>query len=276
MDYLDMLSSINHSWWGLLALFVLSLMRLAPIMAIVPFLGKGVAPIMGRVALMLALAVTFLPFIASHTQAPISFNTAFVQYSLKELVIGFVMGFFMSIPFMMVETGGTIIDYLRGASIMRSQDPTTKSQSSPIGTFYNLMLILVFFQIKGPFIFFDALIKSYKLVPVTAFFNPDLVMRHSAFWTSAFNLVNEVVTIGLQLAAPCLVAILMAELFLGIANRLAPQVQIAMLGMPIKSFLGIGVMWAGWFFILKQFANHGYNWLKTFNYLVYHLKALII
>ena len=53
--------------------------------------------------------------------------------------------------------------------------------------------------------------------------------------------MNQIITIAIQLAAPALVAILMAEMFLGIANRLAPQVQIAFLGMSIKSLLGLGL-----------------------------------
>jgi type III secretion protein T len=56
--------------------------------------------------------------------------------------------------------------------------------------------------------------------------------------------------LSLKLAAPALVAILMAEMFLGIANRLAPQVQIAFLGMPLKSFLGLLLLFFGWFAIL--------------------------
>lgn len=275
MSYLDILAKIDHSWWGLLSIFILSLMRLAPIVAIAPFLGKGVAPIMGRVALMLGLAVIFLPFIAFHIHEPVTFNALFIKYSLKELAIGFVMGFFISIPFQMVQTGGTIIDYLRGASIMRSQDPTMKSQSSPVGIFYNFFLILVFFQINGPFIFFDAIIKSYQLVPITAFFNPATMNLSNPFWLRCVDLVNQTVSIGLQLAAPCLVAILMAELFLGIANRLAPQVQVAILGMSLKSFLGLGVLWAGWFFILKQFAKHAYNWLDMIDHLLYQFKRML-
>ena len=94
MDYLDILSNLGHSWWGILAIFVLLLMRLGPIFALVPFLGKGVAPIMSRVALMLCLGVVFLPFVAFHIKEPVSFNNAFIQYSLKELAIGFVLGFF--------------------------------------------------------------------------------------------------------------------------------------------------------------------------------------
>ena len=275
MGYLDILLKTEHSWWGILAIFILSLMRLTPIVAIAPFLGKGVAPIMARVSLMLALAVIFLPFIAFHIKEPIDFNYKFMEYSIKEIVIGFILGFFISIPFQMVQTGGTIIDFLRGASIMRSQDPTTKTQSSPIGIFYNFILIIIFFQINGPFIFFNAIIKSYELIPMTAFFNPDAMRLSAPFWQICVDLANQVVSIGLQLAAPSLVAILMAELFLGIANRLAPQVQIAILGMSLKSFLGIGVLWAGWFFILKQFSKNAYSWLNTVDHIIYQLKSML-
>ena len=127
-----------------------------------------------------------------------------------------------------------------------------------------------------PLFFFDALIKSYQLIPIVQFFNPQAFHLNVPFWQVCIDIVNQVVTIGLQLAAPCLVAILMAELFLGIANRLAPQVQIAMLGMSLKSFLGLGVLWAGWFFILKQFSKNAYDWLDTFDHILYQIKTMLL
>ena len=60
----------------------------------------------------------------------------------------------------------------------------------------------------------------------------------------------------------------MTEMFLGIANRLAPQVQIAFLGMSLKSLVGLFVLWAGWFFILKQTSNETLNWFDLINKIV--------
>ena len=53
----------------------------------------------------------------------------------------------------------------------------------------------------------------------------------------------------------------MAESFLGIANRLAPQVQIAFLGLALKSLLGLILLWAGWAFITKQMAQTAVDWV---------------
>ena len=88
------------------------------------------------------------------------------------------------------------------------------------------------------------------------------------------DLINQIATIAIQLSAPTIVAILMAEMFLGIANRLAPQVQIAFLGMSIKSLLGLALLWTAWFFILKQFTKQTYNWLSVINKIISYMKYL--
>jgi type III secretory pathway component EscT len=54
----------------------------------------------------------------------------------------------------------------------------------------------------------------------------------------------------------------MTETFLGIANRLAPQVQIAFLGMSLKSLVGLGILCLAWFFILKQMNKLMFAWLE--------------
>jgi type III secretory pathway component EscT len=61
-------------------------------------------------------------------------------------------------------------------------------------------------------------------------------------------------------------------MFLGIANRLAPQVQIVFLGMSLKSLLGLGLLWAGWFFILKQMANQSVLWLHDLEKVLQTMK----
>jgi type III secretion protein T len=64
----------------------------------------------------------------------------------------------------------------------------------------------------------------------------------------------------------------MAEVFLGIANRLAPQVQISFLGMSLKSLVGLFVLWSGWFIIWKQTATESKSWLNSFNLLIDNLR----
>ena len=275
MGYLDFFSNLpNITIWGVITLFFLVLMRIGPIMAMAPFLGAKLAPGIARMGLAICLTLVFLPFVAAKVSQPLAFNNAFIGFALKEILIGFILGFMISVPFYVVQTSGIIIDYLRGASIMQAQDPTMQTQASPIGILYNYVLIVIFFQISGPFIFFDALLRSYDIVPANGYLNPLFFSSVNPFWKTGIDLVNQIVAIAIQLASPSLVAILMAEMFLGIANRLAPQVQIAFLGMSIKSLLGLGLLWAAWFFILKQFTKHSYDWLEVVNKLVNTMRFM--
>ena len=275
MNYAELISNLpNISIMQVLSLFFLIIMRIAPTLVLAPFFGAKLAPGIARMGLAICVATIFLPFIAIKTTAPIGFSNIYILYSLKEILVGLILGFFITIPFYMVQTAGTIIDYLRGASIMQAQDPSMQTQTSPIGILFNYIMIVIFFHIDGPFLFFDALMKSYELIPPDKLINPNFLSMKSNFWKTILDLVNQIVTIAIQLAAPALVAILMAEMFLGIANRLAPQVQIAFLGMSIKSLLGLGLLFAAWYFILKQFTKLGYSWIEMLNKLIYSMQGL--
>lgn len=276
MGYAEFLVNMpNLSWAGLLPLFLLTLMRVAPIVAQAPFLGGKIAPVPAKMGLSIFLTLLFLPAVASTLQTPLGTTNALIGFAIKELIIGFILSFFISVPFYIVQSSGILIDYLRGASIMQSQDPLMQNQSSPIGQLYNYLLIVIFFQIGGPFLFFDAVIQSYTVVPPDSYLGPIFFNIANPFWKIASDLLNQIMTIGIQLAAPSLVAILMAEMFLGIANRMAPQVQIAFLGMSIKSFLGIMMLLAAWYFILKQFVTHTQHWLTLIGKVISYMRLMV-
>ena len=254
---------------GLLAIFLLSLMRLAPIIALAPFLGGKVTPMPTRIGMAIIFTIVFLPMILVHSEHKnLQFDLAFTFLAIKELFLGLVLGFLASIPFSIAQSSGIIIDYIRGASMMQAQDPTMQNQSSSIGNLFNYTLIALFFQLDGPFLFFDSILKSYELIPPDAFINPKFFDLRAPLWDTLSTILHHLLAISVQLAAPAIIAVLMTEMFLGIANRLAPQVQIAFLGMSLKSLVGLFVLWAGWFFILKQTSNETLNWFDLINKIV--------
>lgn len=265
-DYVSFLQSIPQvadAPVAFLTAFLLTLMRFAPIVALVPFLGSKM-PGPAKAGFLVCLAAFFIPHIALTTTTPLAFNLAFIAYALKELLVGFIIAFLASVPFYIATSAGVLIDFLRGSSALQVGDPTMQNQSSSIGVFYNQVLIVVFFQLGGPFFFFDAMLTSYKIIPIDKmipvhFFNSSL-----PFWQLIIQLLTKVTALSIQFAAPSILAILMAEMFLGIANRLAPNVQIAFLGMALKSIFGLGLLWAGWFFILQQMGKFSLSWFHEF------------
>ena len=268
-DYLTFLLSFSDvPPASILSTFFLGLMRIAPIVAIAPFLGAKL-PLPVKMGLVIALTAIILPHLILTASRPApAFDQTFSLYCLKEFFIGFVIAFLVTIPFQIVQASGVLIDFLRGSSALMVTDPLMQNQVSPIGVLYNYIFVVLFYQIDGPFIFLQGLLNSYTLIPVDGFISVTFFNAGGHFWKVIFTLLTKFTALSIQLAAPSILAILMAEMFLGIANRLAPQVQIAFLGMALKSLLGLALLWAGWFFILQQVAKQSLLWLTNLDLLI--------
>lgn len=248
---------------GPLALVFLFLARFLPIIQFAPFLGAKILPNPAKLIMALALFVIFLPKLLTVTTTPIGFNLFTVILMGKEVVVGFILGFLISIPFIMVQSAGIIIDHQRGGAALMVNDPTIQNQSSPLGTLFNFVLLFVFFQIDAPFLFIEAVMKSYDVIPPDQFFNANFFNQEQSFWKMQFDLLGEVMKIAVQLATPALLIMLMTDLFLGIANRLAPQVQITFLGMALKSLLGLLLVTLGWNLLVGQFQKMSLVWVNN-------------
>lgn len=248
-----------------LSAFFLCCARIFPIMVLAPFFGAKLLTGPVRIMFTIALCSIFLPQILFSLQKDIPFDINFTGYLMKEIFIGFILGFFVSIPFYIVQSSGSLIDHMRGSSSLQVTDPSTKTQTGPVGILYNSVLIVIFFSIGGPFLFIEAIQNSFVLVPINDVLNPLFFSPSIPFWKLAFSLIDKIFAIAIQLGAPALIGIVMADMFLGIANRLAPQVQIVFLGMSLKSWLGIALLAAAWIFILTQMGKESLIWLKTIN-----------
>jgi type III secretion protein T len=253
---------------SVLTMFFLGIVRMAPIVALAPFLGARL-PNPVKMGIAISLTAIMLPHImmTAHLPAP-TFDFNFILLGVKEAMIGMIITFLVGLPFYIAQSSGVLIDFLRGSSALQVTDPFSQAQASSIGLLYNYVFVVLFYEINGPFYFLEGLMKSYTIIPVDSFINSAFFQLKHPFWQAVMLLLTQFTALSIQLAAPSLVAILMAEMFLGIANRLAPQVQIAFLGMSIKSLLGIALLWAGWYFILQQIGKQSLLYLKMMDQLL--------
>lgn len=246
-----------------LTLLFLFFARFLPIVAQAPFFGARVLPQPVKVTFALMMFVVFLPHLLEVTKAPIHFDSFLVVLLAKEVFIGFLLGFMFSMPFMVVQNAGIIIDHQRGGASLMVNDPTIQNQSSPLGTLFNYMMILIFWGIDAPFLVINLISDSYTVIPPGEFFTSQFFMSNSSFWILMTQLLNRFMKLSIQLATPALLAILMTDAFLGIANRLAPQVQITFLGMPLKSLLALVVVAVGFRLFNDEIAKQAMIWMNT-------------
>lgn len=234
--------------------FFLTFMRIAPIIALAPFLGSKLSSII-KVGLGLSFTAILLPKALATLSGPIYFDHTFILYAIKELVLGFFLGFIISIPFFIAQSSGNLIDFMRGSSSLMVTDPFSQTQNSPLSLLYNYTLIVLFYKIGGMAQVIDGVLNTFSVIPLDQIIPSIFFNQANSFWVLAFSALNKIIALSIQFAAPPILAILMTELFLGISNRLAPNVQISFLGMSLKSLVGLGFLALSWTMIATRLGD---------------------
>lgn len=253
---------------SVVSLCFLGIARIGPIITLSPFFGSRIMPNPAKMGLAFCFLSLILPKMVFTMTTPIPFNEMMVLLFIKEVLIGAVLGFFSGLPFLIISSSGVLIDHQRGAASLMTNDPTIQNQSSPIGTLYNLLLITIFYAMDGPFYILQALYESYDIIPYDKLTWPAFLYEQSYIHDKIVKCLQIFLALTLQLCAPPIIAILMTDTFLGVINRLAPQVQITFLGMGLKSWLAILMVCIGLYPFVDQLTKMIVKWLIEFHDLV--------
>ena len=167
MDYLTFI--LSRSLWESWAVFLLALSRIVTAIAMAPFFGARLLPASIKIGFGIAVSFLFFPFLIMQSHATYAFDAFFAFLMLKEVWVGFLLGFVISIPFNAVQSAGDLIDHQRGASSLQVMNPEMGAQTSPLGKLHHDMLIIIFFSLGGPLLFFHGLLASYELLPIDHF-----------------------------------------------------------------------------------------------------------
>ncbi|MBS0623846.1 MAG: EscT/YscT/HrcT family type III secretion system export apparatus protein [Verrucomicrobia bacterium] len=250
-------------------IFLLSLGRIVPAIAITPFLGGKLLSDSQKIGLGISITLIFLPFLLVHAPAaPVEFNTSFILLMIKEALIGSLIGLLMSIPYYYTQSAGSLITHQMGAQSLQVQDPMSQTQTSPTGTLLANLLVVIFFATGGIFFLFEGLLNSFIFIPIDGFLPSGFFSLKHPLWITFLDLANFVLKMTLQLSAPALLAMLLTDLFLGVANRMAPQVQITFLLYSLKAYAAIGMLALGWWLLAKQLDVEIMSWYKIFMRLI--------
>jgi flagellar biosynthetic protein FliR len=216
-------------------IFMLIFFRVVMMVTLVPFIGSKAAPSRARLATSLILSVFIYQMIAPYVgEVPADIVVIFAL-CLKEAFFGFVIGMITVMVFHALEAAGGVVDAQRGSANAQIFIPQL-GQVSIFGLFNFWMSIAFFLSIGGHRYFLEAFFLTFQTVPLLEFpiYEPGI----SAFAEFFITLTADVLTIAVQLSAPVLIAILLIDLVLGIANKMAPQINVFELGFSLKGYSG--------------------------------------
>jgi flagellar biosynthesis protein FliR len=210
--------------------------RTIPVAWMVPAFGGPHVPAHIRVGLGLALAVLCLPRIWG--QVPDSGPTLWILLLFREVAVGLTLGFAVSAIFRAAEAAGRLTDIVRGANMAEVLSPL-EGRTSPLGDVFLLLAVVIFLELGGLGHVATALGRSYDAVPLAAVATPEQLGRVLSLTITTAALLVET---AVALAAPAIVALLLADLALGAIGRVAPQIPLYFVGMPLKALLGVGAV----------------------------------
>lgn len=215
----------------------LGITRIIAMLSFAPFFGPAVTIPM-RLGLAIALYMPLHPYLVYCISTEDLVHTLSVNVlailALKETILGFIFAMVTGFVFWTAMSAGFIVDNQRGASQAQGAEIITGDEVSPFSEILFLSMLTLFYASGALAAFLMLFYKTYILWPVFDFM-PSLKSSNIALFLAEG--VDGFMTNALLLCGPFLLVALMTDISLGIINRFAPQLNVYILSMPIKSGL---------------------------------------
>jgi flagellar biosynthetic protein FliR len=232
-----------------LALFFLAMARLVTAIYFVPFFGGQAVPSRVRIGLAVILAAVLAPNLSRTAAADLN-AVLLVALLAKEIMIGALLGIACQFVFYGIQMAGILIDTQRGMNQLTFFAPQLSGPASVLGQLKLQTAIVLFLILDGHLQYLRALDASFREVPVLAF--PAIPPGATALLETAARLSGNALLIGLQLAAPVLIALFLIDIAFGMLNRVASQINVHQESQPVKAMAGLGVLLLASGFLLSR------------------------
>jgi flagellar biosynthetic protein FliR len=213
--------------------FGLLLVRPGMLVIGAPVLGGTFAPAPVKVAITVLLALVLAPTVAVPALAS---DVSLTLLIAREVVIGLSLGLAVRALIAAAELGGHLGGYQIGFSYAATVDPVSGVRNSVITSLYGLLAMLAFFAVNGHHQILRAMVASYEGLPIGGgHLDPSIL-------TGVREILALIFTVGLRLAAPLVLVLLIVELAVGLVSRSAPSLNFMIVGYPVRLLVGLLVL----------------------------------
>jgi flagellar biosynthetic protein FliR len=214
-----------------------ALLRVSGFFIIAPFFGHRAVPGSIKIPIALTLAFAVGPLVTGIGPVRPESLWQIGGWAVGELVIGGIIGFGFAALFWAIRMAGDIVGLQMGFAIVNVIDPNSSNQVSLIGEFKYILALLILLVIDGHHLMITALVDTYHLIPIgTAHFGDDA-------FNQIIRLTATIFVTAVKIGAPIMITLLLTDVALGIVARTVPQMNIFIVGFPLK--IGIGFLILG-------------------------------
>lgn len=228
LDFDNALNSIQ--------IFLLVFARMTGLFVIAPIFGRRSIPAFFKVILSFLCALLICGTVRFDGLPAQKGVLGFAMAVLLEFLAGIIIGFVSFAILSAVYVAGEIIDMQIGFGIVNIIDPVSNVQAPITSNFYMIIATLFMLIFNGHHMLLKALFESFeKVEPGFVIIKPEIVY-------SVSNIMSSMFTTGFKIAVPVTVVMLVTDVVLGVLSKTVPQINVFVVGMPLKILLGFFIL----------------------------------
>ena len=242
----------------LVMLYMLLHLRYVGLMFSSPIFTATMSPMPFRYIFAVMLTVCSLGVIKTESIQLIYFDEVIfiAAICLRELIIGVALGFISALPLYALRVAGEQIGSVIGFSMAQIMDPTTQQETSILGQLHFLVAMWFYFRWNGHLLMVQALIETLKLVP------PGQISLFPSGDLSLGTWLQNLFILGMRIVIPYYCAVVLSDVGLGFLARTVPQMNIFVVGLPVKVMLGFMVLAAVLPLTMDLIFNNFERWIE--------------
>ncbi|WP_455803885.1 fused FliR family export protein/FlhB family type III secretion system protein [Clostridium butyricum] len=189
-------------------------------------------PIMFKTGFSMILSYGIISGVDHTTVLAIDSNYMIAFYIVSEVLTGLILGYITNLVFQAAKLAGSWIDIHAGFSMVTILDPATQTSTTLMGNLFYFVSLVFFFMINGQELIVKSIYESISIVPL----GHTIVYQETVM--GAAETIVDFFVLGVKIALPIVLIIVMTDICLGLITRTVPTIPIMIFGMPIKNILG--------------------------------------
>lgn len=211
-----------------LTVLLLIIARVTAFMVTLPLYSHRTIPATHRIGF--AVVLSWMMYYTMEV-SPFEINGEYILLIIKEVMVGLFIGLLAYIILSAIQIAGGFIDFQMGFAIANVIDPQTGAQSPLIGQFLNIIALLLLLALNGHHLLLDGIFYSYQFIPMET---PGLAFGQENYVEFIMKTFAGVFAVAFQMSIPIVATLFLVDIALGITARTVPQLNIFVVGFPIK------------------------------------------
>jgi flagellar biosynthetic protein FliR len=215
--------------------FLLAMVRATAWVFVCPPFGTRMVPTPVKIGLAASLAIAMGPQLRD-LAVPLEAGPLIGAAALQ-VFAGLALGFLGVLLFAAFQAAGSFVDLFGGFAAAQLYDPTTEQTSAVFGRFYQMLATVLLFAVDGHLLLVRGFLDSFGAAPFalpgggSEGLSSGLVDGLGMFFLAS-----------LEIVAPLLAALFLADVALGLLARAAPDLNVFLLGLPGKLLLTLSLV----------------------------------